>query len=113
MTLSVATILVLLIWNRVSIFLLRQRVLLLEKHVSSNGYNCNNKTEQPFPLGADEAPDGTKDFGEQRLLVVAGGNDKDGTIGVVGRRRDVLASIPGGDALGEGGEEAHEITSNV
>ena len=106
MALSVVMILVLLIWNRVSIFLIRERVLLLEKNVGSNGYNCNDKTEQPFPLCADEAPDGTKNFSEKRLLVVSGGND-------VGRIRDVPAAIPGSETLGEDGEDSQVMTSNV
>lgn len=113
MTLIVVMILVLVIWNRVSIFLIRERVLLLEKNVGSNGYNCNDKTEQPFPLCADEAPDGTKSFSEKRLLIVAGGNDNEKTVGVVCRRRDVPAAIPGSETLGDIGEDSQGMTPNV
>lgn len=89
-----------------------ERVLLLEKNVGSNGYNRNDKTEQPFPLCADETADGTQDFSQKRRLVVSGGNDNE-TVGVVGWRRDVPAAIPINETLGEGGEDSQGMTPNV
>lgn len=90
-----------------------ERVLLLEKNVGSNGYNRNDKTEQPFPLCDDEAPDGTKSFSEKRLLVVARGNDKKRATVIVGGRRDVPAAIPGSETLGDSGEDSQGMTPNV
>ena len=72
----------------------------------------NDSAPHPLPMQNVEGPGNPDKLGKPRLLVIARGNDDKGTAGVIFGRRDVLPSVPIGEALSDARPE-HIETPNV
>ena len=111
--LSIGMMALLMLWNRASIFLLKEKISVLENKIGIKGKNGNSETKQPFPLCGDEATDGPENSCESRLHIEPGADKHDGTVGVVLKRRHIGSAIPVGDFVANGGGDAQSITPNV
>jgi len=76
-----------------------ERRLLERKSRKIQTKKRNDCAPHPLPIPNVEAPGNPEKFGKPGLLVIAKGKDDEGTIGVVLGRRDVLPSVPVGEAL--------------
>ena len=89
-----------------------QKALFQRKNRDINGNDGKYGGNYPLPVTNIEAPSDTEQFGEKRLLVVTG-QENDGTIGVVIKRRDIDSSIPTGEIVSDARKNAQSITPNV
>jgi hypothetical protein len=103
---------VMMLWNRVSIFLIRERVSVLEHIVGIDSKKCYGCAKQPFPFDGYESPNNAKHLCEWRLDIVAT-RDNDDFIITVGGNRNVLSTIPIGDLLCEFGKKVQTDTPNA
>jgi hypothetical protein len=84
-------LLVLLIWNRVSIHILTLRISMLEHH-HQNANQCEQGHDYPLPVGDEEAANGNKTPGEPWRPVMAGRIEDNG----IALRSPHIGTLPPG-----------------
>jgi hypothetical protein len=63
--LGAALIIILMVWNRVSIYLLKERLSVLEKELRCNGKQGDDHPDDPFPLPGEKTTDRGDDASEE------------------------------------------------
>ena len=108
--LSIGMMALLMLWNRASMFLLKEKISVLENKIGIKGKNGNSETKQPFPLCGDEATDGPENSCESRLHIEPKTDKNNMAVGVVLRRRHVSSTIPLEELIANDGDDAQPIT---
>ena len=109
--LSFGMMALLMLWNRVSIFMLKVQISMLENKIDIKGKNGNNEPKQPFPLGSDKATNSASRSCCPVAIVIPADDEHAGIGRVI--VRDIGAVEPVGYSLRVVGSNPHSVNPNV